>query len=127
MKTKSAKAKGRTLQNWVRDVICKHFNIEKSEVYTAVMSTSGTDVRLQTKKQALELLPFSIECKNREEYRTAYTAFNHALVNAEKDGLMPAAVIKMNHKPPLIIFDAEMFLEYFAKIKKEAENARTDT
>lgn len=132
LNTRGRKAKGRKLQDWVKDKLCSILDLSKDEVYTATMSTKGTDVRLVTKKLALERFPWALECKNQEIYRHLYVAWYQALENAKKDGLMPAMVIKMNYNPPLIVMDAEMFLKHFyasskdeALDNKEAENART--
>ncbi|KKM85031.1 hypothetical protein LCGC14_1293290 [marine sediment metagenome] len=46
MQTKSAKAKGRRLQNWVRDELFLALKISFDDITTAIMGESGADVRL---------------------------------------------------------------------------------
>lgn len=48
MKTKSAKAKGRRLQNFVRDELLKVFHAKPTEIHVAVMGEQGLDVSYKT-------------------------------------------------------------------------------
>ena len=113
VKTQSAKAKGRRLQQWCRDQILETFNVLKeSDVRSISMGASGTDVQLSTK--AKELFPFSIECKNTERVRI-WDSFDQAEANCE-DNTEPLLVIKRNGSAPLAVVDAEWLFENVGKL-----------
>ena len=72
MNNKSRKAKGRLLQNLVRDKIQRLFpSLGKDDIRTSLMSENGADVKLIS-LMARKLMPYDIETKNREEYKTIY-------------------------------------------------------
>ena len=69
MKSSSAKAKGRRLQQWVCQQIASVTGLPFGKDMTIAsreMGQSGTDVRLVG--EARDAFPFSIECKNQETW-----------------------------------------------------------
>jgi hypothetical protein len=62
IKTSSAKAKGRNLQQHCRDRILEHFNLEDGDAASTSMGAQGVDVPLSP--LARRACPLSIECKN---------------------------------------------------------------
>lgn len=117
MRTSSAKAKGRRLQDWVKKQLVKRLRLPEDTdlVQTAIMGESGADVRLQSTIR--NKFPFSMECKNAERFKGLYTIMNQAEGHVE--GLTPLAFLKMNRQRPLVILDAESFLEvYFERQDK---------
>ena len=104
---RSRKAKGRRLQNWVRDTLLGVFpSLKKDEdVWCAIMGESGVDIKLS--KEAQKLFPFSVECKNKETWKGLYDAYDQAISNAN---LEPVVVLKMNKRAPLLALDFEAFL-----------------
>ena len=67
---KSLKAKGRYLQNVVKDKIVELFPyLKKKDIRCARDSEPGSDIKLLS-LTARKLFPYDVECKNREEYRT---------------------------------------------------------
>ena len=47
MKTRSAKAKGRRLQNKIRDLLLEEFKeLEPDDIRTAIMGETGEDIKL---------------------------------------------------------------------------------
>ena len=72
MKIKSAKAKGRNLQNLVRDKLRKIFveewtlfpKLENDDIKSQTMGMGGEDILLSP--MAKKLIPYSFECKNTE-------------------------------------------------------------
>ena len=113
MKTQSAKAKGRRLQQWCRDQILETFNeLKESDVRSASMGAGGIDVQLSTR--AKELFPFSIECKNTERVRI-WDSFDQAEANCE-DGTEPLLIIKRNGSAALAVVDAEWLFENVGKL-----------
>ena len=66
MKPRSAKNKGKRLQNKIRDLILEKFDsLEKDDVRSITMGDSGEDILLSP--AARRLFPFSVECKNQEK------------------------------------------------------------
>ena len=107
MKIRSRKAKGRRLQNWVRDELLSVFTtLSDDDIYCAIMGESGADVKFSPKAQ--KLLPYSIECKNKETFRGMYDIIKQAQYNAKKNQV-PLGIIKMNNFEPLAILDAKFF------------------
>ncbi len=119
MKTKSAKAKGRRLQDWVRNKLIEilsngtpHIQYLEEEIKPAIMGEHGADVKLSSKVH--HLFPFSIECKNQEKYSAIYNAIDQARNHSRYP---PLVFLKMNRKEPLVVLEAEQFLgDYFEKI-----------
>lgn len=72
MKPKSVKAKGRNLQNFVRDKLRKVFveewklfpKLENDDIKSQTMGMGGEDIVLSP--IAKKLIPYSFECKNTE-------------------------------------------------------------
>ena len=107
MKTRSKKAKGRRLQNWVRDMLLIKFRkLTDNDVVCAIMGERGVDVKLSDKAQ--KFIPFSIECKNQENLKNIYKAYDQSCYNS-KDKLEPIVFIKMNTRNPLVVLDAKYF------------------
>ena len=114
MKTSSAKAKGRKLQDWVRSKLIEYLDEDNTheldkEITTAIMGENGADVKLSSACE--HLFPFSIECKNQEKFTGIYNMLEQAQSHSD---LPPILFIKMNRRKPLVVLDAEQFLEdYF--------------
>lgn len=107
MKPSSAKAKGRKLQQWVRDEILKRFtSLEPDDVKSTAMGQNGEDVQLSP--AARKLVPLSIECKSIAKF-AGYKFLEQSDGNSGKN--QPIAVVKANHKKPIVLVDAEYFLD----------------
>ena len=65
MKTQSAKAKGRKLQQWVRDQIIEQLEVHPEDIESRSMGAGGEDLIMA--RAARQKFPFSIECKNVEK------------------------------------------------------------
>lgn len=87
MKPKSAKAKGRRLQQTVVEMLVE-FGIDEADVRSAIMGESGEDIPLSSVGR--DRFPFSIECKNTERL-SIWSAWKQAMKNA-------------GHHPPIVIF-----------------------
>ena len=112
MNNKSRKAKGRILQNLVRDKVQNLFpSLKKDDIRTSLMSETGADVKLIS-LMARKLMPYDIETKNREEYKTIYKHYRHAKGHGN---LEPLLVIKMNREDPLAVIDLDHFFELLSK------------
>ena len=113
MNNKSRKAKGRLLQNLVKDKIIKLFPaLTNDDIRTSMMSEAGADVKLIS-VMARKLFPYDVECKNREEYKTIYKHFKQAIKHGN---LEPILLIKMNREKPLAVIDLDHFFEMLSKV-----------
>ncbi len=117
MRTSSAKAKGRRLQDWVKTQLTTMLGLPKDTdlIRTAIMGESGADVQLTSVVR--DKFPYSIECKNQEKFKGIYTIMTQAEDHV-KD-LQPLVFLKMNDKKPLVVIDAEHFLEVYFGGRKE--------
>ncbi|QIN96830.1 hypothetical protein [Synechococcus phage S-N03] len=107
MKPQSAKGKGRRLQQWFRDLILENFTqLEPDDVRSTGMGQSGED--LQLSPAARRLFPYSVEAKNCERLNV-WGAYEQAAANSGKHE--PLLVMKKNRKKPLVVLDAEAFME----------------
>ena len=67
MKTQSAKAKGRKLQQWVRDQIIEQLEVHPEDIASRSMGAGGEDLIMG--RAARQKFPFSVECKNVEKLK----------------------------------------------------------
>ena len=103
---RSRKAKGRRLQNWVRDSLRGLFlTLTDDDVRVAIMGETGSDIKLS--KTAKKLFPYDIECKNTEGWKKVYDAYDQADGHGEDQ---PLVFIKMNRRNPLVLVDAKHFM-----------------
>ena len=110
---RSRKAKGRRLQNWVRDTLLSIFTtFDDNDIMCAIMGETGEDIKLSY--PAKKLIPYSFECKNKEGFKGIYTIIAQAQSNSKATDT-PVAIIKMNNHQPLAIVDATHFLQLIGK------------
>ena len=105
MKTQSKKAKGRRFQQWVRDKLIEVLNIHPEDIESRSMGAGGEDLIMA--RAARESFPYSIECENQEKINI-WEAYKQAEDNS-KD-YEPVVVLKRNNQKPLILVDAEYFV-----------------
>jgi|TARA_B100001094_G_C18142703_1_gene778834 hypothetical protein len=110
MKTQSAKAKGRRLQQWVRDQLIEKLEVHPEDVESRSMGAGGEDLIMA--RAARAKFPYSIECKNQESVNV-WKAFEQA--NENSGDYQPIVVIKRNKSRPLVLIDAEYFVELHKK------------
>lgn len=104
--TQSAKAKGRNLQNWIRDYIISLFpRLTDEDVRGTAMGQSGEDVLLSP--AARKKFPYSVEAKARAKHGV-YTMYDQAVSNSKS--YEPLLIIKANRRKPLAVVDAEHFM-----------------
>ena len=112
MKTASSKAKGRLLQQLVRDKILDAYpTLEPDDCKSTSMGAGGEDVQLSP--AARKLFPYSVEAKSRESI-ALYTWYLQAKHNAPK-GAEALLVIKQNRSKPLVVVDLDHFMELVTK------------
>ena len=110
MKTQSAKAKGRRLQQWFRDLLIEKLDIHPEDIESRSMGAGGEDLIMA--RAAREKFPYSIECKNQESVNL-WKSYEHAQENS-KD-YEPVVVLKRNNSKPLVLVDAEYFVKLHEK------------
>lgn len=114
MKPRSAKAKGRKLQNVVRDLIYEHFpRLHPDDVVSTQMGGAGVDIQLSP--SARKVFPYSIECKNTEKLNV-WSSLEQAEKNT-KDGTYPVLFFKRNRSKMYVAFEADHFFELLKKIE----------
>lgn len=112
MRPASSKAKGRRLQQWVRDLILKnHPSLEPDDVKSTAMGQGGEDVQLSP--AARKIVPLSIECKARSNI-AVYSWYAQAVANCPKRA-EPVVVVKADRRKPLVVVDADYFFKHFKK------------
>ena len=114
MKTQSAKAKGRRLQQWFRDLLVSKLGIHKEGIESRSMGAGGEDLIMA--RSARQKFPYSIECKNQEKINI-WESYKQASENS-KD-YEPVVVLKRNKHKPLVLVDAEYFVELHNRVAKE--------
>ena len=117
MKTSSAKAKGRRLQQKFMQLLIEKLEIDPEDIESRSMGAGGEDLIMS--KAARHKFPFSVECKNQERLNI-WSAWEQA--NSNRGIYEPIIVIKRNGTAPLVVLDAENFLEYV----KEFNNVTGD-
>lgn len=113
----SAKAKGRSLQQKVRDLILAAFTtLEPDDVRSTSMGASGEDVTLSP--AARKKVPFQIECKNKARSQI-HTYYAQAKSHGDHE---PLVIVKQDRKETLAILEIETFL----KLLKELDAIRNN-
>ena len=107
MKTRSAKNKGKRLQNKVRDLILEKFQqLEEDDVRSTTMGDSGEDVLLSP--AARKLFPFSVECKNQEKLNI-WSALEQTENNSNNH--VPLLIFKRNRTKTYAVLEFDKLLE----------------
>ena len=105
MKTQSAKAKGRRLQQWIRDQLIEKLEVHPEDIESRSMGAGGEDLIMA--RAAREKFPYSVECKNQEKMNV-WESYSQATDNS--GDYEPIVVIKRNNHKPLVVVDAEYFV-----------------
>lgn len=106
MKPASAKAKGRHLQQMVRDWILAAFlQLEPDDVKSTSMGAGGEDVQLSP--AARKKFPYQIECKNKATSQI-HTYYEQAKSHGKHQ---PIVFVKQDRKETLAIVEAKHFIE----------------
>lgn len=112
MRPQSAKAKGRRLQQEVRDAILAAFpELETRDVSSTSMGAGGEDILLSA--AAFRRVPFAIECKNQEAlnvWAALQQAEDH---DTATNGLL---VFKRNKSPTYVALRLDHFLQLLQRV-----------
>ena len=96
----SRKAKGRRLQQAVRQDLIDRLGIDPGDILSTAMGQSGCDLYLSP--AARSVFPFGVECKAQE--RIALPEWwEQCTRNAAAEGLAPLLVLKQSRREPLAV------------------------
>ena len=109
MKPSSAKSKGRTFQQWIRDRLIDKFGLHPDDCKSTSMGASGEDVQLS--KSARDCFPYQIEAKSRHTI-AVYGFYDQAKSHGPHE---PVVFIKQDRCAPLVIVDADHFIDLVKK------------
>ena len=110
MKTQSAKAKGRRLQQWFRDLLIERLDVHPEDIESRSMGAAGEDIMMA--RSARNIFPLSIECKNQQSVNI-WKSYEQAEENS--GDYEPIVFLKRNNTKPLVLVDAEYFVELHKK------------
>ena len=105
MKPQSAKAKGRKLQQWVRNQLIEQLDVHPEDIESRSMGAGGEDLIMA--RDARKKFPYSIECKKQEKL-IVWDAYEQASSNSGNHE--PIVFIKKNGKEPLVVLSATHFI-----------------
>ena len=107
MSARKSKAKGRRLQNLVRDRLREAVpGLEDDDIKSQTMGMTGEDIVLSP--AAKRLIPYSFECKNVEKLNI-WSALEQSSKNCEDR--IPALVFTRNHTPTYVALPFEHLIE----------------
>jgi hypothetical protein len=114
MTAKASKAKGRRLQNYVRDKLREVFikdwkklpSLEEDDIKSQTMGMTGEDIVMSP--AAKRLIPYSFECKNVEKLNV-WNALEQAESNCE--GRTPVLVFKRNRSKVYVAIEFDSWLD----------------
>jgi hypothetical protein len=89
----SRKAKGRRLQQQIRDDIIDGLELSPHDILSRAMGQAGSDLALSS--AARDRFPFSVECKSQESLNI-WKALEQCEANSDGE-LMPLLIFKLGH------------------------------
>lgn len=105
------------MQKLVRDLILEiNTELQPDDVKSTSMGAGGEDVMLSP--AARKLVPFQIECKNQKQV-AVYKWYDQAVEHGKYPALL---IIKQNHREPLVILDASLFLKILRRYIEHVQN-----
>jgi len=105
---RSSKAKGRRLQNFVRDLLREIYrDLHPDDIKSQTMGMTGEDIVLSP--AARDLCSFSFECKNVERLQM-WQAIDQCEGN-KPENTDPAIVFKKNGKQPYVAIPFTVFCD----------------
>ena len=113
---KSAKAKGRRLQQFVRDTLRKAFSksLEDGDIESQLMGGTGEDIVMSP--LAKKKIPYSFECKNVERLNL-WGSLDQAEENSEDR--TPVLVFTKNRKPNYCVIPFDIFIDLIKEDNNE--------
>ena len=121
---KASKAKGRRLQNYVRDMLRDVYSqLHEDDIKSQTMGMTGEDI--VRSPAAKEVCTFSFECKNVERLQI-WRAIEQCEAN-KPDCSAPAIIFKKNGKQPYVAIPFTVFCDMlaFENERREVEQTKT--
>jgi hypothetical protein len=107
MSAKSSKAKGRRLQNLLRDILREAFaSLEEDDIKSQTMGMPGEDIVLSP--AARKVINYSFECKNVERL-DLWKSLAQAEENS--DDRHPVLVMKRNRSKVYAVLELDRFID----------------
>ena len=100
----------RDRQQWVRDLLIEKLEVHPEDIESRSMGAGGEDLIMS--RSAREKFPYSIECKNQESLNI-WKSYEQAQQNS--GNYEPIVIIKRNNVKPLVLVDADYFVELHKK------------
>ena len=117
MKTRSAKSKGRRLQNQIKELLLESFKeLEQDDVRSAIMAETGEDIKLSP--AARRQIPYSFECKNQESLKI-WSSLQQAEENS--GDYDPVLIFKRNRRKTYAVINIEKFIELINENNKSSQ------
>ena len=115
---KSVKAKGRRLQNLVRDLLRSVFSfLHEDDIKSQTMGMSGEDIVLSP--AARTIIPYSFECKNKERLNI-WQSIEQCEDNC--NGSIPVVVFKRNNSKTYAVMEFDEWLKVAQTYHKRNTN-----
>lgn len=111
----SRKAKGRRLQQAVRQDLVDRLGIAPGDILSTAMGQSGCDLYLSP--AARERFGFGVECKAQEGIALP-AWWKQCTANAEAEGLAPLLVLKQSRREALAVLRWEDLLALLSEVQK---------
>lgn len=120
MKTQSAKAKGRKLQQHVAQRITEEFELHDGDVESRPMGSGGADIMMSS--AARKKFPFSVECKNTKT-TPGKGALSQAKYNTYKDtlGIVVWKPFRASMNEAVVMISFEDLLKWWKEINGETK------
>ena len=116
----SRKAKGRRLQQAVRQDLVDRLGIDPGDILSTGMGQSGCDLYLSP--AARTIFPFGVECKAQEAIALP-AWWRQCTRNAEAEGLAPLLILKQSRREPLAVLRWTDLLALLSKVQNLREAA----
>lgn len=115
MKTSSAKAKGRRLQNEVAERLRAWMRVGEADIRPAIMGEKGSDIKMS--KHVQRAFPFAVECKNQERLHV-WSALEQAEKHAKGHGtLKPLLIFRRNRSATYAVLKLDDLLEHIEYVE----------
>jgi len=125
---KSAKAKGRRLQNWVRDKLIEWYGDHHAKnIVPKQMGGGGVDIEVYGTFRDM-YWPWDAECKNQERL-PLWQTIKQAVANC-RPGRAPLVIFKRNHSKVWVMLEWDDFIRLshsFDTVKHFRETQETQT
>ena len=108
MKPQSAKQKGRSFQQAIRDRLLATFpTLTVDDIRSISMGSNGSDLLLSS--AAKVILPYAFECKARKSAKGLYDWMAQARSGGPT--LTPIVVLKADRQKPLVMLEFDHFID----------------